>query len=369
MKSLFICTKHLFFFLLVVSIVACDDNGGGGNGGDGDDYSKGVLILNEGGWGQNNAALSYYNPADGEWVVDVFDGHLGELAQDMLLYGSKLYISVSGSNLISVVDKERLTEIGQIAIRKTNDDPLSPRYLEAIDGKIYVTCHQASNEAATRDGYVLRIDTTSCAIEAEVLVGADPEGIAGYNGKLYVANSGGSLYPNYANTLSIVDIRTFTEDEKVTVGLNPYRVKSDQEGTIYLTYQGNYTEDVPGGFQKIDTETKEVTDIAAYPKQNFVISDHLIYFYDVTYTTSTSSQQGIGVYNRQTGEFNDEPFISDDTAIEGTPYGIGVHPYTKEVYLGTTNFVERGKVLIFNPNGEKTGELTVGIGPNKVLFY
>ncbi|MDL2224504.1 YncE family protein, partial [Bacteroidales bacterium OttesenSCG-928-M06] len=115
--------------------------------------------------------------------------------------------------------------------------------------------------------------------------------------------------------------------------------------------------------------TKEVINIANYPKQDFQIFQDKIYFYDVTYTADNSVQNGIGVFDMTTQNFIEEPFISDGTKIMNTPYGIGINPETEDVYVSTTNFATRGKVLIFNKEGKKTKELTVGINPNMFVFF
>ncbi|MDL2224185.1 hypothetical protein LJB92_02610, partial [Bacteroidales bacterium OttesenSCG-928-M06] len=146
-----------------------------------------VLILNEGDWGYNNAGLSYYNPATGNTIADIYNKQLGAIAQNMALYGNKLYIAVSESNIISVIEKTHLIEIDKIEMKVEGLRSLAPRYIETYDGKIYVTCQESGSEDAPRNGYVMRIDTTSLKIEAYTKVGLDPEDLTAYEGKLYVA--------------------------------------------------------------------------------------------------------------------------------------------------------------------------------------
>ena len=71
--------------------------------GDGSAY-----VINEGTWGSNNASLSRVDLATGAISNGVFaaaNGRgLGDVAQDVVLYGGKAYVAVSFSNTIEVVN-------------------------------------------------------------------------------------------------------------------------------------------------------------------------------------------------------------------------------------------------------------------------
>ena len=70
--------------------------------GDGNAY-----VLNEGNYGSNNSSLSLLNLTTGSIDNSVFstaNGRgLGDLAQDVVVYGTKAYVTVSGSNTLEVV--------------------------------------------------------------------------------------------------------------------------------------------------------------------------------------------------------------------------------------------------------------------------
>ena len=50
---------------------------------------EGILVLNNGNWGANDASLSLYDPEDGAVTGDMFltanNQHLGDLGQDMAI--------------------------------------------------------------------------------------------------------------------------------------------------------------------------------------------------------------------------------------------------------------------------------------------
>ncbi len=67
-----------------------------------------ILVLNEGGWGYNNAGVSRVNVASGTAVADYFASSngrgLGDVAQDILVHDGKAYITVTFSNSIETMD-------------------------------------------------------------------------------------------------------------------------------------------------------------------------------------------------------------------------------------------------------------------------
>ncbi|MDR2805352.1 MAG: hypothetical protein LBB85_06880 [Dysgonamonadaceae bacterium] len=328
----------------------------------------GIFILNQGENMQNNASLSFYDPESKTVSQVTFPDPnrpgetepLGDLGQDMIRYGNKLYIVVSNSSYIRVLNPETKQTLGKIVLEDSENKPRNPRYLAAYDGKVYVTC--------STDGTVARIDTTSLAIEKSLKVGANPEGIAAcsYNGKLYVANSGyGS-----DKTVSVINPATFEEETKIEVGLNPNFVKAGKENYLYLNYQGNFN-DIPGGFQRIDLTNNTVTTLGSYPKADFVWEDGYVYYYDVTYDpTDWSVKLTYGKFDERGESYpNPSPLITDNTPLVA-PYGIAIAPVTKEIYLmDAGDYANPGNVYIFDPQGRKTGTLTVGISPCKVVFY
>ncbi|MDR1527337.1 MAG: YncE family protein [Dysgonamonadaceae bacterium] len=328
----------------------------------------GVFILNQGGNKQNNASLSFYDPASQTVSTVPFPSEsepgqneaLGDLGQDLLIYGSKLYIVVSNSSYIRVLDVKTKQSLGKIVLEDNEKKPRNPRYLAAYGGKVYVTC--------STDGTVARIDTASLQTDGSVNVGANPEGIAAsiYNAKLYVANSGFGT----GNTVSVIDIATFREEATIETGLNPNIIRAGDQTFAYLSYQGNFG-DIAGGFQRIDLRNHAVTTLGAYPKADFAWEDGVIFYYDITYNpVDWSTQVTYGKFN-DTGESyaHPSPLITDGTQLTA-PYAIAVEPYTETVYLADAgDYSNPGTIYVFDPAGKQTDAFTVGIIPCKIVFY
>lgn len=80
-----------------------------------------LLILNEGSWGYNDSELSLFNTASGQMNNNAFaqsNGRgLGDVGQDLLHYGSKIYATVSCSNSIEVMEANNSLHSTQIRLR------------------------------------------------------------------------------------------------------------------------------------------------------------------------------------------------------------------------------------------------------------
>ncbi|MDD3078828.1 MAG: YncE family protein [Paludibacter sp.] len=320
-----------------------------------------IYVLSEGLFQMNNSTLAVYNFENQKMTTDFFTSAnnrgLGDTANDIEQYGSKLYIVVNVSSDVEIIDASTGKSLKQISMFDDNGVARQPRYVDFYKGNAYV---------CSFDGTLARIDTTSMEINGIIKLGRNPDGICVANGKVYVTNSGGLDYPGYDNTVSVVDPDSFTEIKKITVGLNPYKIHADSEGDVYLISRGNYG-DIPYKFQKINsvTDTLETSfdDIQAL---NFTIHKDTAYIYNYDYTTQTS---WIKVFDCLNDVVISENFITDDTKLT-TPYGIDVNPVNGDVYLtDAKSYTILGDVLCFSNKGELKFRLSeVGLNPNKVLF-
>jgi len=355
MKSNSVFKKAVFLLLLVPFFNSCTNDN---NPVDVPTVSTGLLLLNQGSYAGNNAELTYYdfttNTATNNFFNSVNKRGLGDTGQDILKYGSKIYISVYGSSLIDVIDLKGVSK-KQIILKDANNNVQSPRSLASYNGKIYVTLF---------DGYVARIDTTTLASEAEVAVGSNPEGIAITNGKIYVANSGGMNYPNYDKTVSVINIATFTQTKKIDVVINPGKLQADAYGDVYLISVGNYGS-VPYTFQRINSSTDAVTTISDVVPYNFTIFGDKAYCYYYNYTTK---EKKFMVYDVKNEVVLSQSFITDGTTIATIPYSINVNPANGDVYIGESDGITTGKVNCYSSEGKFKFSFDAGYQPTGIAF-
>ena len=319
---------------------------------------KGILVLNNGNWGSNDASISVYNPDTKIVTAGVFASangrNLGDLGQDIIRCEDELYIAVNGSKIIFVTDME--LKIKATIEASDEGSKLQPHGLAYAGGKVYVTYYE---------GFLGEIDTQTYAVRTTP-VGPNPEGVAYAAGKLYVANSGGLLYETgYNNTVSVVDAATFTEEKTITVNCNPQKVVANDEGTIvYVTSFGNYA-DLQPMLQAIETATGTVSD-TGYTDVNGIAlgkDDTLLVVtggYDENWNIAGTIWKHNAATNSQEGKFTSEaisPF-----------YSISADRTSGQVFVGTSDYTTNGDMYIFDAAGNRTAKFDVqGMNPIKVL--
>ena len=341
----------------VASFTACEDEE--------DDLKKSsnkvIYVLNEGSWNNNNASVSAIDPTDGSSYYYQFAAangrNLGDTGQDILRYGGKIYIAVSGSNTIEVVDGNSLTSIK--TIKPESGKPGNPRGLAASDGKIYVSLY---------DGYVAKLDTTSLAFEDSIAVGPNPEEITIANGCLYVAISdglnSGNGYPN-GKYVSKIGLDSFKVASKINVLVNPTEITSDKAGNVFVISMGNYG-DIPATVQKIDkndsvTVVGRATLMACYENT----------LYTVNAPWGAPSIEFVS-YNTATGVKESDAFITGSAdQIPTNPHSISVNPKNGNIligsYLTAADYLSNGYVYEY-ANGAFKARYNAGVGPRKFVY-
>ena len=236
---------------------------------------SGFYLLNEGNMGMNRASIDLFEYHNGTYTRDIFSERnpnitkeLGDVGNDIKIYGTKAYATINVSNFIEVFDVETGKHIKQIHVPNC-------RYLAFKDGKAYVSSYAGKveiNPNAER-GFVAEIDTLSLEVTRRVTVGYQPEEMVIKGIKLYVANSGGYRVPNYDTTVSVIDIPSFTETKKIDVAINLHRMQIDKAGDIYVSSRGDYYSIEPNLYV-IDSNTDQVKQKLDIPVSNMTMDDN-----------------------------------------------------------------------------------------------
>lgn len=339
----------------------------------------GMYVLNEGNMGSNKASIDYLDLDEKKPTVHYHRNiysernpnvvkELGDVGNDIKIYGSKLWIVVNVSNKVEVTTADSCKRITQINIPNC-------RYLAFKDGFAYVSSYvgpvKLDKDAPL--GMVYKVDTVDFKKKDSVVVGYQPEELCIVDNKLYVANSGGYRMPNYDNTLSEIDLTTFKEIRKIKVGLNLHHCQVDHYGQIWVTSRGNYN-DVPSRIYwlyKGHNQLYEVIDSIDTPVSGLSIVGDSLYYYGSAWNsataTNTISYGLINVRTHQTIETNlfSAPQIKDITM----PYGIMVNPTERDFYLmDAKNYVSSGSLLHFKPDGTHDFTVQTGDLPGHATF-
>lgn len=319
-----------------------------------------VYILNGGMDGQNNAALSMIDKESGETTADIFskvNGRgLGNMGQNMLLYGSKLYISVYRSNTVEVINAA--TAKVEATLKPVDDqgNPRSPRMFASHEGKVYMT---------TFDGYVAKIDTTSLTIEGYTAVGPNPDGIAIANGKIYTADTDGLNWPSTSDKLSVVDIASFKKVGDVTVGINPNHVFADSEGDIYAICYGDYKVGADMLY-RVDTKTDKVVAIDDVNVTKMCVKNDTAYCYVANFYNPDG--KAAFTFDLKNDKVINPTFIKDFSVFTSDPSVIGVDPVSGEVYVGIASYYQNDDIFIFDKEGTLKNTIEVGMSPSAFAF-
>ncbi len=204
----------------------------------------GLYVLCEGNMGSNKARLDYINLHTGDYYSNWYGAmnptqmkELGDVGNDIQQYGHRLYAVINCSHKVEVMDLQA-RHIAKIDISNC-------RYMAFKGDKMYVSAYVGSIADPDMLGSVYEVDTATLTITREVKVGHQPDELCVVGNKLFVCNSGGYLTNRYDSTISVIDLTTFTEIEKIPVGLNPTRICVDAQKHLWVCCQGNYVDAMP----------------------------------------------------------------------------------------------------------------------------
>jgi DNA-binding beta-propeller fold protein YncE len=326
---------------------------------------QGFYLLNEGNMGSNKSTLDYYDYATGEYYRNIYGAanpavpkELGDVGNDIQIYGSKLYAVINCSNKVEVMDKFTAERLGQINIPNC-------RYIRFHGGYAYVTSYAGPvelNPGYRQTGYVAKVDTATLEVLDRCMVGFQPDELEIVGNRIYVANSGGYMFPNYESTVSVIDIPSFTETGRIEVARNLHRLRADRHGNLWVTSRGDYYTQ-PSRLYRIDMATDLTVDSLDIAVSNFHLDGDSLYLYSVEWSYVTSGNTvTYGIVDVAKREIVTRNFITDGTEQQiRTPYGIMVNPLTRDIYVtDAKNYVSPGTLYCFGSDGRLKWNVRTG---------
>lgn len=333
---------------------------------------EGFYLLNEGNMGSNKSSLDYYDYLTGFYRRNIYSEvnpeatlGLGDVGNDIKIYGNKIYAVINASNKIEVMDATTTKRLKVIDIK-------NGRYVTFANGKVYVSAYDGQIELGNNspNGFVSEIDTTSLAVTRTVKVGRQPEEIAVVGQKLYVANSGGYDAQKYERTVSVIDLVSFTKTKDIDVAINLHRLRADSEGDLYVSSRGDYYE-IPSKLFVIDTKTdavKKVFDIAC---ANLSIVGDKAYIIGSEFSYTTFDYvNSYSLIDVKTESLLSNSFLPKAVSDEiKTPYGIAVDLISLNVYITDAgDYVSPGKLYCIDKEGKTKFTVTTGDIPAHIAF-
>lgn len=331
----------------------------------------GFYLLNEGNMGMNKASLDYFDNSSGVYKRNIYNEinptatkELGDVGNDLQVYGSKLYAVINMSDKVEILDAKTAKRLGQVTIPNC-------RYVTFAAGRAYVSSYAGIvGDPTAPEGYIAEVDTATFQIVRTVNVGRQPEEMAVVGNKLYIANSGGYSPPDYERTVSVVDLITFTEIKRIDVAINLHRLKKDRDGDLYVTSRGDYY-NIPSDLYVIDTKTDKVKDSLDIAAANLCIQGDSAYVYSVEWSyIQNDNVITYALINVKTEQVISRNFITDGTEKDiKIPYGLAINPKNGDIYItDARDYVTPGTLYCFGTNGKKKWSVTTGDIPAHFAF-
>ncbi len=337
---------------------------------------RGLYLVNEGNMGSNKCTLDFYDYMTGLYSRNFYSEknptvikELGDVGNDIGIYGSKLYVVVNCSHKVEVLDAVSGVRISQVDIPNC-------RYVRFHRGKAYVSSYVGPVliDPDAPKGAVYEVDTLSISVTRKVSVGYQPEEMEIVDDYMYVANSGGYRAPDYDNTVSVIQMIDFKQVQQIPVGINLHRLKQDRYKKLWVTSRGNY-QNIPSRLfvmeKKPGYNRMIVSDTIPVACSNMAIHGDSLYYYATEWNNYTASNTiSYGIIDIRSRKVVSTNFITDGTEKDITiPYGIAVHPETGDIFVtDAKNYVSSGTLYCFSKDGKKKWSVRTGDIPAHITF-
>ena len=315
---------------------------------DGDGSVSGMYVLCQGNMGSNKATIDYLDLSNDDGNIHYLRNiyvernpstvkELGDVGNDIQVYGTRMWIVVNSSNKVEVCRSMDCKRIGQVDIPNCR----------------YVAFHGDYAYVSSYTNKVYKVDTLTLQIVNQVEVGYQPEEMAVVGGKLYVANSGGYRAPDYDNTISVIDLNTFTEEGRMTVAPNLHRLRADKYGQLWVSSRGDYN-DIKPSLHCIDLNSQlSIVNYQLSASDLQIVGDSLYYIGTAWSDQTQTNTKSMGLVDVKKHEvLSTDIFESPQAKGITMPYGIKVNPVTKDFYLmDAKNYISSGELLSFKADG------------------
>jgi hypothetical protein len=348
-----------------------------------DSHPAGMYVLNEGVMGQNKSSLDFVDFRNAYYVRNLYAERnptvimqLGDVGNDIQIYGSKLYTVINCSHKVEVMEAATGNRIGQVDIPNC-------RYIRFSRGNAYVSSYvgPVAIDLNAPLGAVYRVDTASLQVTGKVTVGYQPDELEIMGEYIYVANSGGYRYDkkrdeyNYDYTVSVVEMYAMKQVQKIPVAINLHRIRKDNYGKLWVSSRGNY-KNIPSRLFVLDRKNPNsremvVTDSLDIPCSNICIQGDSLYFYSTEFSVAIEKPVvSYGIVNVKTKKLVTNHFITDGTEKNITvPYGIQINQVNGDIYVtDAKNYISSGVVHCYNRSGKRKWSVRAGDIPAHMCF-
>ena len=348
-----------------------------------------LILLNEGMWQADNGRVTYFEDGQivsNQWFRDKNGKKIGDTPNDIIQINDNLIaIAVNWSNIVQFIKPDGT------AVAATEDIPNNRKLCS--DGQyVYVTsygheCLTASGYKNFDKGFVAKIDISTFKVVAATEVGYEPEGIALYDGRLFVANTGGYAAQedhDYETTVSILNAHTMQVEKVIDTHVPNLYGKMSQSGRyLCINSPGDYYE-IPAAalifdcqkaldgdancFVKIDAAatynctTRDGKFLVVGSAFSYLTGGYESYYLTIDPQILMESEGSDGISESLPGT------LLSDFQNMTQPYGIYVNPYTGYIYgTDASSFENAGYLYQWSPEGQYINKYKVYVNPGHFL--
>jgi YVTN family beta-propeller protein len=306
-----------------------------------------VFITNEGNFQFGNSSISFYSDGQSDAIQDLFKAAnnrpLGDICQSMCIYAGRTYLVVNNSGKIEVVNSE--TFISEAIIIGLT----SPRYfLPVSKSKAYVT-DLYSNAISI-------IDLNTNRLTGQIICNGWTEEMVLTYGKVFVTNRN-------SDKLYVIDTQNDKLEDSIKIGFGSGWIVEDKYSKLWILCTGDSSKKFNASLHRIDPLTQKTeqsytfSEINDYPTRLEINRDgDTLYFING------------GIYRMQISDNSlpSKPFIEQSGR---NFYSLGVNPDNGNIYAGDAiDYVQRGKIYVFSPDGMLKNTFLAGIIPGDFYF-
>lgn len=307
--------------------------------------NHGVYITNEGNFQWGNGSVSWFDPASGSSVEDLYGPAngtgLGDVCQSMVLHHGKGYIVVNNSAKVVVVAPTSFVASSTITGFS------SPRYFLPVGStKAYVS-EMAGNKLRV-------VDLATNTITGEIPCAGVTQEMALAGGRAFITNESKPY-------VYVVDTAMDAIADSVAVSRGGGTLAADANGKVWVACTGG--SGTPAALYRIDPQTADVEAVIPVPGtpagpwrlRTNGTGDTLYLLNGSVYRMAIT-----GV------SFPGSAFIPADGR---NLYGLGVDPSGGNVYVADAiDYAQRGRVYRYAQDGAVIMDFLVGRIPNGFVF-
>jgi hypothetical protein len=321
--------------------------------------NKGVLLLNEGAYGMNNAEISFIDLEKKLVTNSIFKStnnkSLGDVAQSMTIINAMYFIAVNNSSKIVVIN---LTNFSEIATIENVQFPRS--ILQISPTKAYVTSLYYPSISV--------LDLNTLKITNKITVD--------YNNTEQMILSNGSVYctnwDTASNLLYKINPNTDVIEKRISLpGRASHSITKDKNGMLWIL-SGNKYKNKSSYLTCINPTNDSIYKSFAFPsisdpfRLTMNPSHDTLYFIQVNYNGGHDYN---GIY-RMSIEDNTLPSMAFIPAQLNSYYwAIGIDTATHHIFVSDPKgFSQQSTILEYTSSGQLIQQYQAGIGVNSFLF-